>query len=225
MRVVHNGVDVGRFCRSTQGAEETRAALGLPADGALVLLAAAHRPEKRHDRFLALIEQLHADGVRAWGVMAGDGPLLARNAALAEASPVSDWLRVMGPVLDMPTMYSAADVAVLLSDTEVFPLSLLEAQACEVPVVGMEAGGVRETLVHGQTGFVVEQGDVQGMVSAVEALLADSDRRTRMGAAGRRFVEEQLSTEATLKGYLRVLERTTETPRPSWSPGEGGSAA
>ena len=117
---------------------------------AFVMLAAAHRPEKRHDRFVSLIERLHGYGTRAWGVMVGGGPLLERTAALAKTSPASDWLRVTGPIVDMPAAYSAADLVVLVSDAETFPLSFLEAQACEVPVVGMDAGGVRETLVEGR---------------------------------------------------------------------------
>ena len=44
------------------------------------------------------------------------------------------------------------------------------------------------------------------MVSVVAALLKDADRRVEIGRAGRRFVEEQLSTEATVQGYLRILE-------------------
>jgi phosphatidylinositol alpha-1,6-mannosyltransferase len=211
IRVVRNGVDVRRFSRDTEGAKKMRAELGLPPDAPLVMLVAAHRPEKRHDRFIVLIEQLHATGARAWGVMVGGGPLLAQNAALAKASPLRDWLRVAGPIVDMPAAYSAADVVVLLSDDiETFPLSFLEAQACEVLVVGMDTGGVRETLVNGQTGFVVEQGDLQDMASVIATVLADPDRRVQMGKAGRTFVEEHLSAEATAQGYLRILEKRAE---------------
>jgi glycosyltransferase involved in cell wall biosynthesis len=220
IRVVRNGVDVGRFYRDTEKATQLRAKLGLEPDAALVLLVAAHRAEKRHDRFLQLIEHVHANGVRAWGVMVGGGPLLAGNTALAMASPISAWLRVTGPIVDMPAAYSTADVVVLLSDDiETFPLSFLEAQACEVPVVGMDTGGVRETLVDGRTGFVVEQGDLEGMASIVTALLADPGRRAEIGRAGRTFVKEQLSTEATVQGYLRILEEASRGKGASSRPG------
>ncbi|MBN2566124.1 MAG: glycosyltransferase family 4 protein [Candidatus Eisenbacteria bacterium] len=208
IRVVRNGVDVARFSRDGEGARKVRAELSLPPDAAVLMLVAAHRPEKRHDRFVSLVERLHATGMRVYGVMVGGGPLLGHNRALAEASPVSDWLRVTGPVVDMPAAYSAADLVLLLSDDiETFPLSFLEAQACEVPVVGMDTGGVRETLIDGQTGFVVEQGDLQGMTSVIATLIADPSRRMQIGRTGRRFVEDQLSTNATLKGYLDILER------------------
>lgn len=209
IQVVSNGVDVERFRRNHKGAKRLRGEIGVPQDAAVVMLVAAHRAEKRHDRFILLIEELHHAGVDAWGVMVGDGPLLERTATLAAMSPVADRLRVIGPVADMPAAYSAADVVVLLSDDiETFPLSFLEAQACETPVVGMDTGGVRETFVDGRTGFLVPEGDLAGMTARVGDLLADSTRRTEMGRAGRDFVSGQLSGEATMKGYLRILEES-----------------
>ncbi len=206
--VVRNGVDVRRFSSDPEGARRVRDELDVPLDAPLVMLVAAHRREKRHDRLPDLIERLHACGVPAWGVMAGGGPLLARNRTLVQECSVSEWLRVAGPLADMPAAYSAADVVVLLSDDiETFPLSFLEAQACGVPVVGMDTGGVRETFVDGQTGFLVKQGDLQAMASVVASLLCDPDRRAEVGRAGRAFVEENLSTEATVRGYLHVLDK------------------
>ena len=214
IHVVRNGVNVSRFARDGRGAAKIRARLGIPPDGVLIMIAAAHRQEKRQDRFVSLIEHLHGSGVPAWGIMVGGGPLLEQATSLAEASPVSDWLRVTGPVEDMPAAYSAADVVVLVSDDiETFPLSLLEAQACEVPVVSMDAGGVRETLIEGHTGFVVKQGDIRGMAAVTAALLADPERRARMGRAGREFVREHLSIEAMVKGYASVLAHVAENAR------------
>jgi len=207
IRVIRNGVDTSRFLRDTEGSSRMRAEWDVPPDAPVLMLVAAHRTEKRHDRFIALIERLHAEGTKAWGVMVGGGPLLEKNTTLAKASHVADWLRVTGPIVEMSAAYSAADVVVLLSDDiETFPLSFLEAQACEVPVVGMDTSGVRETLLPDETGLVVEQGDLDEMASVVAGILADPERRTTMGRAGRRFVEEELSNDATVRGYLRILE-------------------
>jgi glycosyltransferase involved in cell wall biosynthesis len=211
MRVVRNGVSVSRFARDAEGGIRLREQLRVPQEAPLIMLVAAHRPEKRHDRFVSLIEQLHRTGTCAWGVMVGGGPSLGHTAALVKASSVAQWLRVAGPIVDMPAAYSAADVVVLVSDdVETFPLTFLEAQACEVPVVGMDAGGVRETMIEGQTGFVVEQGDLQSMARITAALLADEGRRADIGSAGRRFVMGQLSTEAMVNGYASLLANVTE---------------
>lgn len=214
IRVIHNGVSVARFSPDDAGATALRTRLGIPPGAPVVMLVAAHRPEKRHDRFVSLIERLHREGVCAWGVMVGGGPLLEATAALARSSPVSDRLRVTGPIADMPAAYSAADIVVLVSaDVETFPLTFLEAQACEVPVVGMETGGVRETLVHGETGFVVGQGDLRTMAAVTAGLLVDESGRRRMGLAGRAFVEARLSIEAMVDGYAAVLEQVANDAR------------
>jgi glycosyltransferase involved in cell wall biosynthesis len=204
--VVPNGVDPARFRRDDHAGAALRRSVGIPEDALVVVLAAAHRREKRHDRFVALIERLHAAGTPTWGLMAGGGPLLEQTRARAAASPAADRLIVAGPVVDMPAVYSAADVAVLVSDDiETFPLSFLEAQACEVPVVGMDTGGVCETLLEGETGYVVGQGDLEAMAARVAALLGAPHERRTMGLEGRAFVVGRLSIQAMVDGYARVL--------------------
>ena len=211
--VVRNGVDVERFARDDQGAANVRAELGVPLGAPVVGLVAAHRPEKRHDRFISLIERLHDSGIGAWGLMVGGGPLEARSTSMARASRVAERLLVTGTRSGMPAVYSAIDAVVLVSDSETFPLCFLEAQACGVPVVGLDTGGVRETMLEGQTGYLVDRDDLDGMCSVVAELLVDRDRRVSMGRAGREFVARELSRDAMIDGYARVLERETAAGR------------
>jgi len=129
-----------------------------------------------------------------------------RTSAMAKASSVSERLRVIGSRTEMPAIYSACDVVVLVSDDiETFPLCFLEAEACGVPVVGLDTGGVRETMIAGETGFVVDSDNLEGMTSTLAALLADRDKRLRMGRAGRQWVKRKLSRDAMVDGYERVL--------------------
>lgn len=212
--VVRNGVDVERFARDDQGAANVRAELGVPLGAPVVGLVAAHRPEKRHDRFISLIERLNDAGIEVWGLMVGAGPLEARNSSMARASRAAGRLVVTGARSDMPAVYSATDAVVLVSDDiETFPLCFLEAQACGVPVVGLDTGGVRETMLEGQTGYLVDRDDLDGMCSVVAELLVDRDRRVSMGRAGREFVARELSRDAMIDGYARVLERETAAGR------------
>ena len=206
--VVANGVDTAEFYPDAAEGLRFRRDAGIPGDAVVVALVAAHRREKRHDRFLRLIERLDAAGHHVWGLMAGGGPLLDADRELARRSPCAGRLVVAGPVSDMRAVYGASDVVTLTSDdVETFPLSFLEAQACGTPVVGMDTGGVRETLVPGETGIIVGQGDEVAMAGAVASLVADADRRALMGAAARDWVESSLSLELMVSRYERVLER------------------
>jgi glycosyltransferase involved in cell wall biosynthesis len=203
--VINNGVDTAEYFPDADGGAEFRDSLGIPADAVVVGLVAAHRPEKRHDRFIRLIEGLSALGLDVWGCMVGGGPLLDVDRRLARSSPVADRLVVTGPLTDLRAVYSGLDLVVLVSDSETFPLSFLEAQACARPVVGMDAGAVRETFAPGASGVLVDQGDDRQMIREVAELVADRDRLRSMGEYARAWVEANLSVERMVTQYERLL--------------------
>jgi len=88
----------------------------------------------------------------------------------------------------------------------------LEAQAMHVPVVAYGTGGVAEGIDSGRTGYVVRKGDIVSLNSRLQELLADPEKRKKMGEAGRRWVEERFSLEALARRhedfYVRILSRS-----------------
>ena len=207
--VIHNGVDTDEYYPDALAGRAFRVAAGLPTDAVVVGLVAAHRREKRHDRFIRLIEGLRQSGHDVWGCMVGGGPLLEENRSLAERSAASDRIVVTGPWSDMRGVYSGLDLVVLVSDTvETFPLSFLEAQACARPVVGMETGAVAETFTEG-SGILIRQGDDGQLLREVAALVGDQDRLRVMGENGRSWVEANLTVEHMVSEYEKLLEDVT----------------
>ena len=230
--VVHNGVDAQRFCRDQDGAAALRLAEGIPAGDFVLGIVGRQRPEKRHDRFVRLVEQVdslvkaaagdsaggrssagEADSASAgeepsqvWGLVAGDGPLLEHNRALASRSGAAARIRFLGRRDDLPAVYSACDVVVLVSDDiESFPMVFLEAQACGTPVAGLDVGGVGETFAPGVTGMLRPDGDVDGLASDLAELALDPQRRAAMGAAAAPWAAERFSLEKMVDGYERLL--------------------
>lgn len=131
------------------------------------------------------------------------------------------WIREMLPRPDVIALYGEAAVFVCPSVYEPFGIINLEAMACQTPVVASAVGGIPGIVVDGETGLLVDVGAsgesveprdpdafAARLADAVNALLADPERRERMGRAGRARVEERFSWRAvaaqTLKFYSNL---------------------
>lgn len=211
--IVRNGVDGGDYYPEPRAGRALRRSLGIPGDAIVIGLVAGHRRKKRHELFIRVMEPLVAANDRVWGLMVGGGELLESNRAAAQRSPAGRRLVVAGPQTNMRAVYSAIDIATLVSDEETFPMCFLEAQSCGCPVVGMDASGVRSTFARGRSGLLVAQGDLDGMVDALSQLVADEDRRVAMGQYGRRWVGANLSLEHMIDEYEQVLTNAAARKR------------
>jgi L-malate glycosyltransferase len=80
-------------------------------------------------------------------------------------------------------------VAVSRLDSESFGVAIIEASACEIPVIVSNVGGLVEVVKDGETGLIVPKEDPSSLADALEALLLDEDRRSEIGRNGRRHVE------------------------------------
>jgi glycosyltransferase involved in cell wall biosynthesis len=89
----------------------------------------------------------------------------------------------------------------LPSLTEGLPNVILEAFSNKKPIVATEVGGTPEVVQHGVSGFLTSPVDVDGMVDALETLIADPELRSRMGGAGNLYVAENFNFELQTRLY------------------------
>jgi glycosyltransferase involved in cell wall biosynthesis len=90
-------------------------------------------------------------------------------------------IKLTGPVEDIDSYYSAADLFCLPSLFEGFPNALLEAQSHGLPAVGFaECGGVNEIIIHGENGFLAERMNVEALATSLYPLMEDSSLRQKM---------------------------------------------
>ncbi|HET9317359.1 MAG TPA: glycosyltransferase family 4 protein, partial [Vicinamibacteria bacterium] len=103
---------------------------------------------------------------------------------------IAPFVRVLGRVSDplLHALYERADLFVHATRFEGSSLVTLEAMAHGLPVVATRAGGIPDKVIEGQTGRLVEPGDVAALAGAIGALLGSPDERRRLGAAGRAHV-------------------------------------
>src|SRR5664279_3399790 len=118
--------------------------------------------------------------------MIGDGPDRPAAEALCREKGIAPHVSFLGNMSALEAVMPAADLYVLTSDSESFGLSALEAQACGVPVLGYRAGGLPEVVVHGETGFLREVGDVDGLANDGVSLLLDAARGKAVAEAARK---------------------------------------
>jgi glycosyltransferase involved in cell wall biosynthesis len=185
--VIPLGFDLTRFTDDSDRARRraaVRAQWGIEPDAEVITLVARLVPIKRVDRFLLVARGL-ADRRRTRFVVVGDGELRAKLAASADARALGNRLHWAGFRRDMPDVYFASDVTMLTSDNEGTPVSLIEAQAAAVPVVGTDVGGVRSAVRDGETGMLAPPDDCRSLVAAVAAILDNHRLAERLARAGR----------------------------------------
>jgi glycosyltransferase involved in cell wall biosynthesis len=150
---------------------QARAELGLRAEAAVALCLARLEYPKRHDLLIEAWRNLPGEPIL---LLAGDGS--QRTKLEQRASPMRDRVRFLGNRSDVPRLLTAADVSVLISDSEGLPLAILESLAAGRPVVASDVGGIRELLDSG-AGRCVPPGDVESIASALQELLQDETAR------------------------------------------------
>jgi len=214
--VVHNGADPGAYLSADRNSQRTR--WNLTPNDFVVLYSGAIVPEKGVDHLIRAFAQLQASVPNAVLLVAGG----ARLWALHEGKPSGDSyesgvrrlaeglnVRFLGlvPRGEIPSVYSAADVAVIPSVwDDPHPTVVCEAMAAGRPVVASRAGGITETVAHGQTGFLVSPGDELQLSAALLELSQNERLRQQMGEAARERAK-RFSWEASAERLDRVYQR------------------
>ena len=115
----------------------------------------------------------------------------------ARAAGLERWVRFVGPVDDAASLTAGFDIGTCVSQAgnEGIPNSLMECMAAGKPVVATDVDDVPELVVDGQTGLLVEDGNVQQLVTALECLITDPTRRQVMGKRAQTWVEQHFNAE------------------------------
>ena len=146
--------------------------------------------------------------------IAGVGDRLPQLEQLRKELGLGDAVRFLGLVPDdeLPALYNAADLYVGVSRrhdllAEGFGISLVEASASGLAVVGGRSGGVPDAVREGETGILVDPDDPEAVAAGVNELLANPERRQQMGVAGRRAVETYYNWDRVAKDLMRIDEK------------------
>lgn len=190
------GVDTALFS-PTRHDPQFRTRMGLPGKGPLLGYAGRIDNERRADQLVAMVRQLPRE-LDAALVMFGDGKLRAALAGAARDLPV----RLPGFIADraeLATALASCDIYVSAMADETFGISVIEAQASGLPVVGVGAGAMLDRIQPG-VGLLAAPGDPAEMARHVETIW--NGDRVGMGRAARAVVEGRFSWERSFNRLL-----------------------
>jgi glycosyltransferase involved in cell wall biosynthesis len=213
--VLPNGIDPEELSAATPREPLSVVAAGLPALGpATPVFLSVGRLEayKGFADVLRALVLLHERGALppgwAW-VLAGEGPERDRLALLARDAGLAARVHLAGRVSEglLHALYARADVFVHATRYEGSSLVTLEAMAHALPVCATRAGGIPDKVVEGETGLLVEPGDVEGLSRALASLARDAERRVRMGRVGRERALALFAWPALAKRTLALYEQ------------------
>lgn len=202
--VIPNGVDTMRFVPPSDKRAH-RLGLGLPADACTIGLVAYLKPVKNLPLFVEVASRVVSARKDVQFVLVGDGPERLPTEQAVQERMLQSFFRFVGAVHDTVPWQQALDIFLLTSHSEALPVAVLEANSCAVPAVATDVGGVRDVIVHGETGFCVPAGDATALARHVLILCENPQLRAAIGSAARERVVHYFSEAAMLQQYVQLF--------------------
>jgi glycosyltransferase involved in cell wall biosynthesis len=206
--IIHNGIDPGAM-GSPEAREAARRALGLPGDVVVIGTAARFDAVKDIGTLLRAVRHLQDAHPTSRLVLFGDGPeRLALTLTCSELG-LDPVVTFAGYRSDVRQLLPALDIFVNCSTSEGISLTILEAMAAGLPVVGTEVGGNPEIIVAGVTGLLVPTRNPKQLAAALAELSTDRERRAALGAAGRQRLLSAFAIERMIVDYEAQYARAS----------------
>ncbi len=213
IQVIPNGIDLGHF----RPAEADGSGAGSSSEAAV---GAARFPEptllylgrlkryKRVDLLLEALSRVRAEGLPARMIVAGkgdhEGALRARAASLGLGPEAVAFAGFVSEAEKL-RLFRGAWVHGFTSPREGWGIANLEAAACGTPTLASDAPGLRDSVRHGETGYLVPHGDVEALAARLRELLGDRSRVDALGRGAHRFAQG-FSWEGAADRMARALE-------------------
>jgi glycosyltransferase involved in cell wall biosynthesis len=211
---VFNGMDLTNFQKVSAVPENP--APRIVSTGRLIEFKGFHH-------LIAASAKLRDRGVAFQCDIVGEGPWRAQLQAQIDELKLGGFVRLTGALpqeevfraLRECDIFALACIVDRNGASDVFPTVILESMASAKPVVSTRIAGVPEQIVDGETGFICEPGDEEGLANALEKVLRSPELRRQFGEAGRRRLEKEFSVEKTVLEIKSAFEKIV---KPSTAP-------
>lgn len=203
IKVIPLGFDLSRFnAAKNEFRESTREEFGISGNEVAVAIVGRLVPVKNHLLFINALGNLIKDlTVPVKVFIVGDGSERNNIEEAIKSLPKSPLLKIelTSWIQDIAKFNAGMDLICLTSNNEGTPVSLIEAQAANIPVITTDVGGVRDIVLEGETGFIVPKNDVASLSDKMRLLIEDENLRKKMSQNGWTFVEHKFHYTTLVK--------------------------
>ena len=184
---------------------EARKTLGLDPTKIYVVYVGRLTQIKRPDRLIDLGRSLKASHPTAHLIIAGAGELLEDLTVKSESESLP--ITFLGWRNDIDIILSASDIAVLCSDNEGIPLTLIQASQAGLPIVSTNVGSVSDIVLDGVTGLLTEV-SAKDVIQGVSKLIDEPGLRARLGESGQKRAKELFSSQTMVKRHEELYSQS-----------------
>jgi glycosyltransferase involved in cell wall biosynthesis len=204
--VIHNGINIEQA--SLKFVAPLKKRLGL-ANGPVIGIVARLSEEKGHTYLIEAMQRVITDIAEAQLLIVGDGRMKERLLSLSQALRIEKNVLFLPSVFDTKEVLPAMDIFVLPSLKEGLGLSLMEAMASGLAVIGSNIGGIKSLIKDGFNGLLVEPASVDDLFQAILYLLKNPEKAESIGRNAQIFIKENFSStnmiDKTERVYLECL--------------------
>jgi glycosyltransferase involved in cell wall biosynthesis len=212
VHTIPDSVDVDKFRKATEEEKAIlRGKLGIPVS-TTVVACAGHSDRldrglslllrvwceilRQHDNVLLLLVDSNTSDERGGQVEPG---------GLARSYVYEEGILFAGGELSVDSYLQASDVYVAVTENPAFKFSLLEAMACELPIIAARTDETDGVIRQGQNGLIVEKGDFQQLFEATEALVVNPVGAKRLGQCARKTIEQNYAVASVAEAYAKLF--------------------
>jgi glycosyltransferase involved in cell wall biosynthesis len=212
INVVYNGVEISSFNGDRATARPYLAEqAGLPTEADYIINVSHLTSRKGHEQAIEVMAHVIKERPDAHLLVVGslDRDLVYTDKirALIKQQDLANQIHLLGLRRDIPRLLLGSDIFLHTAKQDPQPRSILEAMAAGLPIVAFAIDGVAETVIEGETGYLLSKGDVSGMAKAIASLLAIPTQRIEMGQRGRDRVQNHFTAAGTAAQVSRIIDK------------------
>lgn len=209
IKVIYNGINTQRLIPDPAKVTQIRESLKLSKSGVVIGISASLIPLKDHVTFLKAAQTISKIMPQTKFVILGDGPLRSNLEKMVRELGIDSSVIFMGNQVEVSPYLAAFDIACLCSaEPEGCSNAILEAMALGKPVVATDAGGNRELVEDGKTGFLVPVKNPQALADAIVSCIKQPELTRQMGQRAREIILTRFSLDRMICDYETLYQET-----------------